>query len=312
MLRVLLPLYVAAFLLFCSSCNNLSPADKKVLLDYKAAYERDSRVIQHIRFENESIIRTADERSKDPITAEKMTIWYPKILAIKQLSEQVVMYMRKLENELSDRAGYRNYDSLGYLNTGYQQVTRLFIKEKKAIELADTLSAAVNAMLAVDEEVNAEFGKQFSNPFSREGVKQRFSHCSVVAALAILQSYSVNILLAQHKIITYCLNRTTWGCGLSMDITAVLVGQSSNIVEAGKELILTAGVGSYSSKANPKVVFNNTVKGNMENGVATYKFKAPVKPGTYSMPVRVSYIDQNGIEQDKVIQIEYTTVKRLQ
>ncbi|MGH2553740.1 MAG: GldM family protein, partial [Chitinophagaceae bacterium] len=72
-----------------------------------------------------------------------------------------------------------------------------------------------------------------------------------------------------------------------------------------QEIEVTAGVGGFSTKVSPQISINGAGVAVGEDGAAHYKFTAGAL-GTHTIPVHISYTDQNGIVQVRDIPIEYT------
>ena len=73
----------------------------------------------------------------------------------------------------------------------------------------------------------------------------------------------------------------------------------------GQELEITAGVGAFSKAALPTITIGNTVVPIGEDGAARTKLAAGAV-GTRSVPVRITYTDQDGKQQIIEEKVEYT------
>ena len=76
-----------------------------------------------------------------------------------------------------------------------------------------------------------------------------------------------------------------------------IIVQSSTIVQAGEDLEITAGIGSFTRAAKPEVKINRLNVPIDWTGVTTFKIKAPIKPGKHFIPVELSYTDQEEKKQ---------------
>jgi gliding motility-associated protein GldM len=88
-----------------------------------------------------------------------------------------------------------------------------------------------------------------------------------------------------------------------MDQVGVLVGQSSNYVMPGQEITVTAGVGAYSSAAKPSINIGGSSVA-VTNGQGSYKTIAN-GGGEHSIPVSVTFMDENGKPQTKTETVKY-------
>jgi len=87
------------------------------------------------------------------------------------------------------------------------------------------------------------------------------------------------------------------------DKTGVLVGQSSNYVMPGQEVTITAGIGAYSSAAQPQISIGGSSVPVID-GKGTYKISASGS-GPRKVPVTIRYLDQAGVPQTKTEEVEY-------
>lgn len=59
---------------------------------------------------------------------------------------------------------------------------------------------------------------------------------------------------------------------------------------------------------NPKITIDGKLI-QLENAVAFYKFKTPLKVGKYFVPVKIEYTDYKGIKNVKIEKVEYTVAE---
>src|SRR4029079_9561671 len=71
-----------------------------------------------------------------------------------------------------------------------------------------------------------------------------------------------------------------------------LVGQSSNYVMPGQEVIITAGIGAFNAESKPSVTIDGAPASVNANGVAEYKFSA-AGTGSHTKRVVVTYFNQS-------------------
>ncbi len=115
------------------------------------------------------------------------------------------------------------------------------------------------------------------------------------------------IHVLQSKILTYY--KVQLGCITeSFEAYSMLVGQSSNYLEPGSALEITAGLGIFSTAKVPVIKFNKIPVPVNYNGVAVYKFNVPVKPGKYHVHAEINYTNAAGYEETRTIPVEYTVI----
>ncbi len=272
---------------------------------------------KNIDVANGTLYKSLADKMSDPQSAEKAKIWSPKAEEAKKLSADLSKYIDDLKAELKKEAG-------SHIENGQEQfkeddleaATRLFGEgeagKKRGKELEAKLKAYRQAIFAIDPEIKTEFEKTLpvdANPAIGQDGKPKdfttgyFHMTPTVAALTILSKFQNNVKNAENQVVTFCHNKIGQ-VKVIMDQAAVLVGQSSNYVMPGQEITITAGVGSYSSKAEPKISINGAGVATV-SGVATYKFNA-TGGGTRKVPVTVTYLDQNGVSKTETKEIEYT------
>jgi gliding motility-associated protein GldM len=265
---------------------------------------------------NSTLYKSLEDKMGEPQTAEKAKIWNEKASQAKKLSEDMYNYIDGLKKELIKEAGGPTAEQPLGKEDDLEAATRLFGEgehgKKKGKEFEAKLKAYRDAMLAIDPAIKSEFEKTLSVdgalPVGQDGKPKDFTvgyfHMTpTVAALTLLSKFQNNVKNSENQVATYCHNQVGQ-VKVIMDAAAVLVGQSSNYVMPGQEVTITAGVGSYSSKAAPRITIGGASVAT-ENGVGTYKVTAS-GGGVRKVPVTVSYLDQNGETKTETKEIEYT------
>lgn len=264
---------------------------------------------------NSTLFSSFEEKLKDPQSAEKAKIWAPKAEQAKKLSDELNTYLDGLKEELKVAAGKSPEQPLGK-EDDLEAATRLFGNgeggKNRGAELEAKLKAYRDAMLNIDPMIKTEFDKTLAvnaDPVIGQDGKAKdfttgyFHMTPTVAALTLLSKFQNNVKNAESQVVTFCHNQVGQ-VKVIMDQAAILVGQSSNYVMPGQEITITAGVGSYSSKAAPKISINGAGVA-AENGVGTYKFQAN-GGGAHKVAVTVTYVDQNGNSKTETKEVEYT------
>ena len=265
---------------------------------------------------NSTLYKSLEDKKSEAQTAEKAKIWGDKAAQAKKLSDDMYTYIDGLKKELIQEAGGATPEQPLGKEDDLEAATRLFGEgehgKKKGKELEAKLKAYRDAMLAIDGEIKTEFDKTLSvdgsAPVGQDGKPKDFTigyfHMTpTVAALTLLSKFQNNVKNSENQVATFCHNKVGQ-VKVIMDAAAVLIGQSSNYVMPGQEITITAGVGSYSSKAAPKISIGGAGVA-VENGVATYKVQAS-GGGTRKVPVTVTYVDQNGESKTETKEVEYT------
>ena len=114
-----------------------------------------------------------------------------------------------------------------------------------------------------------------------------------------------SISVIENRTVSFCNMETDFGCILTYDKFAPLIGQNSKHFKAGDELVITAGIGSYSRASQPKVNIDKRDISVNDIGYAEFKKKISDKPGKYSIPLKINYYTPDGLSKQFTYQIEY-------
>ena len=155
-------------------------------------------------------------------------------------------------------------------------------------------------VLQIDSAIGREFANNFpvsvEVPKGQEGKVKSFTttyfHMTpTVAALTILSKFQNNIKNAENQVVTFCHNKIGQVV-VHMDQVGVLVGQSSNYLMPGQELTVTAGVGAYSSSANPSISINGSSVA-VDKGQGIYKTTVS-GAGEHTVAINVTFRGEDG------------------
>ena len=262
---------------------------------------------------NNTLYASLSEKLADPKTKDKASIWEPKAEIAKKLSDDMNAYIDGLKNELkkaSDLTMVNGKES--YKEDDLDAATRLFDNQGKGKELENKLATYRKAMLDIDPEINKKFSKTIpidvDPPIGQDGTKKEFTQAYFhmtpsVAGITLLSKFQNNVKNAEHDIVNFC-HEQIGAVKIKFDKTGVLVGQSSNYIMPGQEMVITAGIGAYSSAAQPKISIGGA-SASVVDGKATFKVSA-AGAGPHSVPVSVTYLDQDGVSITKTETVEYT------
>ena len=262
---------------------------------------------------NATLYASLTDKLADPKTAEKAKIWEPKAEQAKKLSDDFMTYLDGLKTDLKKNSDLTMVDGKeSFKEDNLDAATRLFDNQGKGKELESKLAGYKKAMLDIDPDIRAKFEKTLpidtDAPVGQDGVKKDFTtgyfHMTpTVAALTLLSKFQNNIKNAENQVVTFC-HEQIGAVKIKFDKTGVLVGQSSNYIMPGQEMEITAGIGAYSSAAQPKISIAGANSA-VVDGKAVYKVTAS-GAGPHSVPVTVTYLDQDGVSQTKTETVQYT------
>ncbi|MEP6596170.1 MAG: gliding motility protein GldM [Ginsengibacter sp.] len=263
----------------------------------------------NISLSNGNLYKSLEAKLKDPQSIELARIWAPRAMRAKQVSDDMTKYLDSLKLELKKTAGLRmkfnkdTKDSIeDFREDNLDASTRMFETHGEGDRLKVRLDKYKEDMLNIglpnDSSIRTKFHNNFpvstDVPPSQEGHKkdftQTFFHMTpTVAALTMLSKFQNNIKNAETQIVTHCHNQIGQ-VEVHMDQVGVLVGQNSNYLMPGQELVVTAGVGAYSSSASPRISINGS-NVNVTNGQGSYTTSVN-GAGEHSISVSVSFLDE--------------------
>ena len=269
---------------------------------------------ENIKGSNETLYKSLSDKLKDPKqNQEKVKYWNDKAQSAKKLSADIDTYINGLKQQLKEAANLRIVDGKeDYKEDNLDASTRLFETNGKGKELKDKLDAFKKEMLGLDPEINTAFKNNFpvttEPPVSQEGHKGDFTtsffHMTpTVAALTMLSKFQNNIKNAESQVVTFAHNKIG-AVEVHMDQANILVGQNSNYLMPGQELVVTAGVGAYSSTVQSSITVNGSPI-TMTAGQGEYKTTVS-GAGNHTIEVNGSFIGEDGKPVPVHKTIEYT------
>jgi gliding motility-associated protein GldM len=265
---------------------------------------------------NDVLYKSLAEKAADPKTAEKATIWNGHAAKAKALSEGLNTYIEGLKKELKAEAGSKIVEGKEqFKEDDLEAATRLFGKgehgKNRGEELERKLKEYRTAMLAIDPTIAKEFETSLSvdgAPATGQDGKVKpftdayFHMVPTLAGLTLLSKFQNNVKNSENQVTTYCHNQIGQVV-VHMDQVGILVGQSSSYVMPGQEITVTAGVGAYSSASKPSINIGGSSVAVAE-GKGSYKVIAS-GGGERSIPVSVTFMDENGKQQTKTETVKY-------
>ena len=260
----------------------------------------------NIKASNDVLYKSLEDKLTDPNTNKELAkIWHDNADKVKTLSEGISGYIDALKLELKQGANLVMKERDGkqvedFKEDNLDASTRMFETHKKGEELEQKLKDYRAQVLAIDSAIGREFANNFpvsvDVPAGQEGKVRSFTstyfHMTpTVAALTILSKFQNNIKNAENQVVTYCHNKIGQVV-VHMDQVGVLVGQTSNYLMPGQELTITAGVGAYSSSANPTISINGSSVA-VDKGQGTYKTTVSGS-GEHTIPINVTFKGEDG------------------
>ncbi len=256
----------------------------------------------NISSSNNTLYKSLVDKLNDPKqNQDKVKKWNDNATTAKTLSTDLDNYINDLKKQLKDEAELKIVDGQeSFREDNLDASTRLFENKKKGDELENKLKQYKAAMLNIDPAIKAAFANTLpidvTPPKSIDGLNRDFTQTyfhmtPTIAALTMLSKFQNNVKNAESQVVTYCHNQIGT-VEVHMDKANILVGQNSNYLMPGQELVVTAGVGAYSSSVKSSITVNGSPI-NMVAGQGEYKTTAS-GAGDHTMEVNGSFIGEDG------------------
>jgi gliding motility-associated protein GldM len=237
----------------------------------------------NIKSSNDVLYKSLTEKLTKPESAKQAAEWQPLAEKAKQYSSELDTYIEGLKQELKTAAGLRMVEKDGkqvedFKLDDLEASTRIMEQQKKGDELKTKLEEYKTKMLAIHPEIKQNFESIFpvnTDPVkSQEGGTKEFTQgyfhmTPAIAALTMLSKFQNNVKNAENQVVTYCHNKIG-AVEVHMDQVGILVGQNSNYLMPGQELVVKAGVGAYSSASKGSLTINGSTS-QLVNGQTEYK-----------------------------------------
>jgi len=120
-----------------------------------------------------------------------------------------------------------------------------------------------------------------------------FNMTPSVAAVTILTKFQNDIRNSEAQVVEFC-HKEIGEVELIYDQFNAFAASNSQYLMSGEELVITAGVGAFSSAAKPTISIDGVVVPVGVDGSAIYKSVAGASPGVQRKRVIISFIKPNG------------------
>lgn len=278
-------------LLFCFvifsgmiSCKGLSDADSERFRILGESLENSSKAQV---LSTSLILESLKEKMSDPLTYEKAKVWFP-------VAERIHISSTILRSEIKKLKS----------STGF--------KKADSDSLFAQLSRYRDTMLALDQGIKINFSDNFFPAGFFPSTADSFYSVNLSTKtndilVTMLNNIDYVSAVTENRLIRFCSEQPS-RMGLICEFPSAIVAQNKSQLTKGQELEIIAGVGLFKQLPNLEVKINNKEILVGEDGVFTYK-RIVSKTGSYSIPVSVSFIDQDGKQQTISKDVEYKVVK---
>lgn len=320
--KILAP--VILIIMVFMSCKDSDNTVKR----FKALDDNIRRSNDLIFRENNRLRYEMESKLKDPQTAAKASLWYPKMDTVRKLSESIVYYIDSLRLFIQKQEPQRSGNDEGK-DGRKKAVSILFEKQhtadtlfKKLIRYKQSLLSTLDPRQFFDYppmqeqllQAKARFDSIVMNDIAVKGKKTDptnflgyFNDATWLEVITILDKIKNDVLYASNTLMIYFDGNTNSNHDDYLKFSAILT-KNSNYLKKGDTLEVFAGIGAFSESAKPTFIINGTTVP-VNEGRSTYQLKITNRPGKYRIPVIIDFIQADGKRHVVTETIQYTVVK---
>ena len=261
----------------------------------------------------EQILASLKEKMNDPSKVAKAQIWLPKAEQAQAFSKTVFSKIQELKDRiLREAGGDPSKPDQKFKEDNLDIATRIMVEKGEGPKLLAMLTEYKKNILGIDPSIDSAFKNvlpvnlekpKSGNRAGKTWEGAYFHMVPTVAALTILSKFQNDIKTSENSIVQFCHNKVG-EVMIRFDTYAAIVGQNSNYLMPGQELEITAGVGAFSNAAKPVITINGQTYPVGTEGTAQAKMSGG-GIGNHSVPVRITYMDQDGKPQTIDKNVEY-------
>lgn len=270
------------------SCADSSKADKEIMKEMEKSLKSSNNTIANFTV---TTLKKLENKKYEVGMREKANVWLPKAHRIITITRSCFEYIETLKK----------------INK---------ISPEKSDELFNKLNKYQEAILGTDTVLKIAFADMPesciiftpSDSSRKDFYNRYFNHSSKELLSGFLTEIQNRIRNFEAKTVVLC-NEQVGAMVDYFESHEAIIGQNANILKQGSELEITAGIGLFSIKANPEIYINGEKCSLNDFGYSFYKKKIRTKPGSYSIPVKIKFTDQDGKENIVEQSVEYTVAK---
>jgi gliding motility-associated protein GldM len=254
-----------------------------------------------INLSTDAVMKSLEEKKSDPTSAVKANIWYPKAEKAIALSKEMYDYIQNLRNRILKDADFNPADS-SFKADNLDIATRIMVDQKEGPKLRERLDKYKRDLLAIDPEIADEFKNSLQIDLSMPKVQDKsnktwesgyFHMVPTVAAVTILSKFQNDIKTSENKVVNFC-HQKVGQVVIRFDRFEPIIGQSSNYLMPGQSLEIKAGIGAFTKAALPTITIGSQTQQLNDSGFVRYTTQAAQGLGLKTIPIHISYKDQDG------------------
>lgn len=263
----------------------------------------------------ETLMKSLDEKRRDPATTLRATIWYPKADDAVKLTKDVYNYVQSLKDRILTESGGDPKDPTKKFKEDNLDIpTRIMIDKGEGQKLKSLLEQYRKNLLAIDPSIDSAFKTSLpinlDKPESRSRAGKTwegayFHMVPTVAALTILSKFQMDVKTSENRVVQFCHNKVG-EVNVVFDSYGAVIGQSSNYLMPGQQIDITAGVGAFSKKAQPAISIGGSSVPIGEDGAA-HSTLAGGGIGQHSIPISITFMNQESGKMQTINKtVDYT------
>lgn len=287
----------------------------EILNAFKTVDDSLTSTNKTINKSTETIMKSLEDKMSDPTSMVKAKIWYPKAQRAQELSTEMFNYVQDLKNRILKEAGYNpnpnnKFDS-SYALDNLDIATRILVEGKEGAKLREKLEKYKADLLAIDPEIAKEFQNSLQINLAAPKVQDKtnktweaayFHMVPTVAAITILSKFQNDVKTSENKVVAFC-HQQVGQVVVRFDRFEPIIGQSSNYLMPNQNLEIKAGVGAFSNQAKPTITIGGQTQQLNDSGFVRYATNVGSGLGARTIPVHITYLDQDGNQKviDRVV-----------
>lgn len=263
-----------------------------------------------INLSTDAVMKSLEDKKSDPTSSVKANIWYPKAEKAIALSREMYDYIQTLRNRILKDADFNPADS-SFKADNLDIATKIMVQEKEGVKLRERLEKYKKDLLAIDPLIAEEFKNTLQIDLSMPKVQDKsnktweagyFHMVPTVAAVTILSKFQNDVKTSENKVVNFC-HQQVGQVVVRFDRFEPIIGQSSNYLMPGQSLEIKAGVGAFSNAAKPTISIGGVTQQIGDSGFVRYTTQAAAGLGQKTIPISISYKDQDGNDRriDRVV-----------
>ncbi len=245
-----------------------------------------NNAIHFFQSNNRTFSFLIDKKLRDPSTVEKTRYWKPKADSVILLTDGLYNYINNVKEQLLIHKSFAERKSGSENQIG--------------VKLYDSISQYAYALTKLIPSDRREqiallpIKKTLSNFDRAKGTWAQgyLNELSVTAVITTLSKIGADAHASANIMMEYINFQSETIFDNYIEFFYPLITQNATVLLHNQTLEITAGIGSYTSLAKPRITINGFEQLVNEEGIAIYKQKITSK-NSYPIPVSISFRDPN-------------------